>query len=125
MAKLPRTAHPPIDFAAAALVLGTIGLHLFLLPVLGVPLSGLALLLAMAGLGRWLADGAEHIRWVAAGITVATLALVVNLAIAFSPAGYIPNRPAIPPWRTVPDHPYVSPPARPGALTHMSPFSIV
>jgi hypothetical protein len=45
---------------------------------------------------------------------MSALALLLNIGIVYAPVGYIPTggrQP--PPWRSVPDRPYVPPPAPP------------
>jgi hypothetical protein len=113
MSDLPRTPFPLLALGMLSLVLGTIGLLLFFLPVLGVPVSAFALLvgvlatvLAPFGVGGTL-------RWALAGLVMSAAALAVNLAIAYAPGGYLPDPHVLPPWQRVPDRPYVPPPAPP------------
>jgi hypothetical protein len=45
---------------------------------------------------------------------MSALALAINIAIAYAPQGYLPDRKAPQLWQTVPKTPYVVPPAPPG-----------
>jgi hypothetical protein len=95
----------------AALVLGVIGLILFILPPLGIPISLFGLLLGIAGFVAALRFPSLNIRWSIAGIFVCVLALGVNYAIAYAPPGEYPghNPPAT--WNPVSDRPFVPPPS--------------
>jgi hypothetical protein len=99
----------------SSLVIGTIGLMLFFLPVLGIPISAFGLLFGLLGLLAALfgsrVGGAARLRWTLAGIAVSCLGLAVNIAIAYAPAGYLPSRDVPQLWQTAPDRPSVPPPA--------------
>lgn len=116
MSPLPEPHNPPIAFGMSSVVIGTIGLMLFFLPVLGIPLSAFGLLFGLLGLlaaffgGR--AGGGVLLRWTLAGIAVSCLGLAVNVAIAYAPAGYLPGREVPQLWQSSPDRPYVPPPER-------------
>src|SRR4051812_39133988 len=95
----------------ASLVLGVIALLLSALPVLGVPLSlfGLAfglfgILLALFGLG-------PRLRTSLGGVVACLTALLLNLAIAYAPSGYLPEPRAREGWNPPPDRPSAPPPA--------------
>jgi len=98
-----------IGLGLASTVLGTIGLLLFFLPILGIPISGAGLVLG------FLSFLGSRFKGSAVGIAVCTLALAINLAIAYSPAGSMNrsmnNRSAMEAWPTKPYQPYVPPPA--------------
>lgn len=113
MSTLPRTPLPLIALGMLSLVLATIGLLLFFLPVLGIPVSAFALLvgilatiLAPFGIGG-------RLRWALAGLAMSAISLGINLAIAYAPGGYLPDPHGLPQWQRVPDRPYVPPPAPP------------
>jgi hypothetical protein len=116
MDELPEIHSPPIALGMSSVVIGTIGLMLFFLPVLGIPLSAFGLLFGLLGLlARLFSAGAGRgvlLRWTLAGIAVSCLALAVNVAITYAPAGYLPGRDVPQSWQTPPDRPYVPPPAR-------------
>jgi hypothetical protein len=125
---LPETENPPIALGMLSLVLGTIGLLLFFLPILGLPISAFASFFGLLGVVAALAPGGVRLRWALLGSGVAFVALAVNIAILYAPGGYLPD-PVVPrPWQPVPDRPYVPPPARPGqgraAPTHSRSFSL-
>jgi len=99
-----------------SMVLGTTALVLFFMPILGLPLSVLGMLIGLAGVGVNLAGGCINLRWAAMGVIVCGLALGINVALAFAPTGYSQSWPAPPLWQSVPDRPWVPPPAQPGFL---------
>jgi hypothetical protein len=106
---------PPVGLGLISLVLGTIGLLLFFLPILGVPIGGAGLIVGLVGLlGTVFGLGRGSLRWAVAGVAVCMLAVVTNLAIAFAPAGYSGRRTPPELWRPISDVPYVPPPAPPG-----------
>ncbi len=112
------SAHrPPIDLGPLAVVLGFIGLLLFFLPILGIPISAFGLLCGLVGSVIARAPGGVRLRWSLLGCAVAGLALAINVAITYAPAGYTPAPGVTPPWQGVPDRPYVPPPAPPRELT--------
>jgi hypothetical protein len=115
MSSLPEVHSPPVGLGMSSLVIGTIGLMLFFLPVLGIPITAFGLLFGLLGVltalfGR--AGGGARLRWTLAGIAVSCLGLAVNIAIAYAPAGYLPGRDVPQMWQLPPDRPYVPPPAR-------------
>lgn len=122
MPSLVRTLVPPVALGMTALVLATIGLLLFWLPVLGAPISACALVVGLTGTLAALAGWEVSLRWAVAGSAAAALALVINVAIAQAPAGYWPGQQTRPPmWREPQDRPAVPPPAPPrfGAPTNL------
>jgi hypothetical protein len=95
-----------------SLVLGTIALLLFLMPILGIPISAFGLLSGILScIAAPFVSGAR-LRWSLAGVVLSSLALAINLAIAYAPAGYLPDHHVPQPWQAVPDRPYTPPPAR-------------
>jgi hypothetical protein len=94
-----------------SLVLGVIALLLCFLPILGIPLSAFGLLFGLLGFLVALFARGTSLRWSLGGLAASTLALLVNLAIAYAPQGYLPGRNVPKPWQPVPDRPYVPPPA--------------
>jgi hypothetical protein len=112
----PNIHDPPLGLGLTSVVLGVVGLILFFLPILSIPLGGVGLVFGVAGFVLALMGGWSSLRWSVTGIVLSGLALAISLAIAQAPAGYLPSR-AIPlDTQPVPDRPYVSPPARPGAM---------
>lgn len=110
MANPPQMQSPPWAFGVASFVLAMIGFMLFFLPILGAPISVIGL---AAGIAGCLVAGATtrgSLRWSVAGVVLSCLALAFNVAIAYAPRGY-PQAPTGPANRSVPDRPYVPPPA--------------
>jgi hypothetical protein len=106
------TYRPVTGLGMSSLVLGTVGLMLFFLPILGIPISVLGLFFGLVGFGIGVFRPRVSLRWSLGGIGMSALALLMNIGIVFAPAGYIPtggHEP--PPWRAPPDRPYVPPPA--------------
>jgi hypothetical protein len=112
MDNLPEADVPPTGLGMASLVLGVIGLLLFFFPILGLPLGacggffGLIGIVTTAGFGK-----GGSLRWTLAGFATSVLAVLVNLAILYAPAGYLPQREVPKLWQSVSDTPYVPPPA--------------
>lgn len=108
------THRPFTGLGMSSLVLGTIALILFGLPILGIPISVLGLAFGLAGFWIGLFRPKVSLRWSLGGLGMSALALLVNLAIVYAPAGYIPTGQHHNPWyRATPDRPYVPPPANP------------
>lgn len=110
-ADLPRAALPPVGLGLASAVLGGIGLLLFILPVLGIPISMLGLLLGLGGCAAGLFSRRVSLRLSIAGVILSGLALIADTAITWAPAGYLPNSHVQQAIEPVPGRPYVSPPA--------------
>lgn len=97
-----------------SMVLGPIGLLLFFMPILGLPISAFGLAFGGFGIAARLSTGGLRLRWSLLGSALSALALSVNLAIIYAPGGYMAAPAVPPPWQPVPDRPYIPPPARPG-----------
>jgi hypothetical protein len=102
---------PPVGLGLASVVLGAIGLMLFVLPILAIPISACGLVagvggVALAGLVKTI-DG----RLAMVGTIVCALGISVELAIAYAPSGDW-GQPADPstPSSALP-RPYIAPPA--------------
>ena len=106
---------PPLGLGLISVVLGSVGLLLFFLPILGIPLSGFGLLFGMLGFLLALVGGPSSLRWSAAGTALCVLALGVNVAVARAPEDYVGGRPVLPLSQPERDRPYIPPPARPSA----------
>ncbi len=116
MLKSPRKSIPPVGLGPTSVVLGTIGLLLFFLPVLGVPIAVCGLTLATVGAISTLWRPNESLRWILAGFFCSLASLGVGLAINYAPVGEEP-RPDVPPlWQQSPVAPFVPPPANPGFM---------
>jgi hypothetical protein len=105
----------PVGMGLAAVILGSVGLLLSFLPILGIPLSGIGLVFGAVGLAIALGSGRRGLRWPIGGLALSALGLAASLAIGRAPEGYLPSR-AVPSQMQSEesDRPYVSPPARPG-----------
>ena len=110
MAKPPQMQSPPVAFGVTSFVLGMIGFMLFFLPILGAPISVIGLAAGIVGCLVAGATARGSLRWSVAGVVVSCLALGINVAVAYAPRGYSPP-PTGPDTRSVPDRPYVPPPA--------------
>jgi hypothetical protein len=95
------------------MVLGVIGLLLFFLPILGMPISIFGLFFGLIGTSVTRLSRGAQLRWSLLGCALSALALAINLGINYAPGGYLPAPVVPPPWQPVPDKPYVPSPARP------------
>jgi hypothetical protein len=93
-------------------ILGAVGILLFFLPVLSIPVGAVGLAIGILGLLLGLLGNRTSLRWSVVGIVVSGLALGLAVLIALAPSGYLPSPKASPGWQGVPDWPYVPPPAR-------------
>ncbi len=84
----PSTRTPPASLGMLSLVLGTIGLLLFFLPILGAPISAFGLLFGLIGLGFAVAPGGVRLRWSLLGCALSAGALALNAAVAYAPGVY-------------------------------------
>ncbi len=116
MSKFVQMDEPPLGVGLTSVILGTVGVLLFALPILSIPLGAIGLLFGLSGFVLALLSGWTSLRWSVAGIAISALALGVSIAIAHAPAGYLPTRPAPLETQPVPDRPYIPPPARPGSV---------
>jgi hypothetical protein len=104
----------PPALGMTSLVLGHIALILAALPILGVPLAGIGLFFGVAGLLLSPFWSATSLRWSLAGLAVCAIGLGVTMALYRAPSGYLPGGSAPKLWQSVPDRPFVPPPAPPG-----------
>jgi hypothetical protein len=102
---------PLLGFGMTSLVIGLIGLMLFFLPILGIPISALGLCFGVVGAIGALFTGGPALRWSLGGVVVCGLALSVNLALDQAPRGYGDTYPVPAPWQRPRDRPYVPPPS--------------
>ena len=110
---LDRLAHrhtPLAGMGMTSIVLGLIALLLFFLPILGLPMSVFGLCFGLVGLIGAFFSKTTSLRSSLLGILTCSTALVVNAAVAYAPAGYLPARGVPELWRIVPGRPYVPPP---------------
>ena len=105
--------NPPLGLGLTSVVLGAVGLLLFLLPVLGIPIGAAGLAFGLVGLVVALFGGPSSLRWSVVGIAVCVVALAADVSIAIAPQGFLPDpKPRV--TQPAVDRPYVPPPARPG-----------
>ncbi|MCC6417866.1 MAG: hypothetical protein IT429_06405 [Gemmataceae bacterium] len=102
---------PLLGLGMTSLVLGIIGMLLFFLPVLGIPLSACGLAFGVIGFGMALFTGGPALRWSLSGVAASALALGVNVVLNAAPEGYLPQPSVPPPWQLPSDRPFVAPPA--------------
>jgi len=119
MSQLPAPRDTPVALGMLSVLLGIIGLLLFLLPILGLPISAFGFIFGIIGTIVALTPGGIRLRWSLLGSAVSALALAINLSILYAPGGYLPAPAVPPPWQPVPNRPYVPPPARVGQTTTM------
>jgi hypothetical protein len=102
---------PLLALGMASLVLGLIGMLLFFLPILGIPISACGVICGVLGFIVALFTGGQSLRWSVGGFTVSALALGVNLLLNYTPEGFIPGPVTTRPWQEPRDRPFVAPPA--------------
>ncbi len=93
-------------------VIGAIGLVLFFLPILSIPLSAIALLLSVLAIVVLIRKADIALRWAFIGLVVSSTSLMVGVAMYYDAIGEVPSRQIIPLWQPVPYRPTVSPPSR-------------
>jgi hypothetical protein len=102
---------PPIGLGLASVVLGAIGLMLFVLPVLAAPVSGCGAILGLCGIVASLGRQRTDLQLSTAGVAMCAVSFAIDIAIQYAPGGYL-GRPAdsqiIEPGVK---RPYVPPPA--------------
>jgi len=103
---------PPLGLGLAAVVLGAVGLMLFILPIVAIPISASGLVVGAVGVVGSLFSKSIDGRLAIVGTVVCALAVSVELAIAYAPSGNWgqPRDPAT----GAPGLPkrYIAPPAR-------------
>ncbi len=103
--------HYLIGLGTTSLSLGWIGLLLFFMPILSIPISAFGLVFGVIGFVAALWGSGAARRSTLQGLAFCVLALGVNVAIRYAPRGYLvpPHVPAL--WQPPADRPYVPPPA--------------
>lgn len=116
MATSSRSQLPPTSVGMASLIFGSVGLLLFIFPILSIPLAAVGSLFGILGLGLAIVRGWANFRWSLAGFALSVLTLAIGIAIAQTAGGntMIPPRTAT--VQKTPDRPFVPPPARPGRI---------
>jgi hypothetical protein len=110
MATSPHVRIPPVSWDVISVILAAIGLVMFLVPVLGIPVSCAG---AVAGaIGLYTSrTGATGVRMSFAGLVIGVFAATIELTIMFGPINYLEEETVVPAVRPVPARPYVPPPA--------------
>jgi hypothetical protein len=67
-----------------SLALGTVGMMLFFLPILGGPISAFGLLFGLLGIA--FAPHGVHLRWSLLGCAASATGLAISLAVTYPPA---------------------------------------
>jgi len=111
---MTNSAHSPfpeIDFGLTSAVLGAVGLMLFVLPILAIPIAGFGWIVGACGFVAAAIGKSVDLRLPLAGIAICSLALAIALAIDFAPGGYFrfPAEPSL--AAPLPKPPYVPAPA--------------
>ena len=107
------TQDSPLGAGLTSVVLGAVGVLLFFLPILSIPLGAAGVLFGLAALALAARGSRTSLRWAIAGLIASGLALGLSLSIAEAPAGSLPSRSIPINMQPVTDRPYVPPPARP------------
>ncbi len=97
----------------ASFVLGAVGLLLFFLPILGIPLSGTGLAVGLIALLAAVFGGRSSLRLSVLGTALSILALGANLAVTLAPLNTLSQEAHSHTWQAPPSRPYVAPPADP------------
>lgn len=101
-------------FGLISLLSGTIGLLLFFLPILGIPLGLCGIVAGIIGIIA-ARSRSDELRWSVAGIVVSCCALGAGWVLYHAPLGEEPLDSAPRLWQVPAQRPYTPPPARPGA----------
>jgi hypothetical protein len=104
---------PPIGLGVSAVTLSAIGMLLFVLPILSIPVSCAGVCVGAAGVFAGRVRIQSSVRMAVAGIILGCVSLGLGTAIALGPSGYFAPRAVFPAVERVPPRPYVPPPARP------------
>jgi hypothetical protein len=113
MSKSSPTGDPQLGVAVTSIVLGAVGVLLFFLPILSVPLSGFGVIFGLAGIVWALRGDVRSLRWAIAGLVVSGAALSMGMAIDKAPADHPRTPSSSPHAERARASPYVPPPARP------------
>ncbi len=82
-----QSSAPPVDLGIVSTVLGSIGLILFFLPILAIPIATCGALSALVGFVHALRGGASNLRWAVVGLGVSLMAIAIGLWLAYAPIG--------------------------------------
>jgi len=106
-----QTPAPPIGLGLASIILGTVGLLLFFLPILGIPLGLSGTLVGIAGIIASRLRRVDELRWSCGGLIVSFAALVVGVVLYNAPLGEELRDSAPRLWQVPAERRYTPPPA--------------
>lgn len=101
-----------VGIGVTSVVLASVALLLFILPVLSIPMGVAGLLFGLIGVIVGLFGDRSGLRWSLAGVALALLTLSLGIAISQTANGYLTNIPPAPVERQIQDRPYIPPPAQ-------------
>lgn len=104
---------PPVEFGLCSVILGAIGLCLFFVPVIAIPICVAGVMVGLGGMVTRFFDIHGGIRLSVAGIVLSTTAFAMATAIGLAPDGYFRPREIFPSLSPAAERPYVPPPAAP------------
>ncbi len=107
---------PPLGLGLSAVVLGVVGLLLFALPILSIPVSGGGVIVGVARIVAGLLRPQMRLRLAVAGVLLSGVSLGLAVAIALGPSGYFSPRSVFPMLERMPQRHFVPPPAAPRLL---------
>ncbi len=116
---LERASFPPVAFGLTSVILGALGLTLFIMPVIGIPISVAGAAIGLLGILVAYFGGTASLRLCVAGLVLSGCAVGINWAIRGAADGYFRPRQVFPSLPPAVKRPYVPPPADPQfALNH-------
>lgn len=111
-ATLHHARFPTLGLGLSSIMLGTIGFGLFVLPIMGIPVSIAGIAVGIAGILVATAfGGRESLRLSVAGILLSVCGLVAAIAIERATQGYFAPRGVFPEPHPPVDRLYVPPPS--------------
>ena len=112
MDKESSARHLGPNLGMSSLVIGLIGLALFFMPIMGIPLGLIGVVCGVVGLGATMLVKGVSPRWSLEGIVVSGVALAANYFIASAPDSELPSRNVPKQWQPATDKPFVAPPSK-------------
>src|SRR4051794_19371924 len=95
-AVLGRASFPPLGLGLSSVILGAIGMVLFLVPIIGISISFAGIVIGITGIVIAFLGGAASLRLSVVGVLLSGCALVIISAIALAPSGYFRPRSVFP-----------------------------
>jgi hypothetical protein len=113
MASVLERAHfPPVGWGLSSVILGAIGIVLFIVPIIGISISVAGFAIGLIGIVVAFLGGRASLRLSVAGIVLSGCGLIIIWAIALAPGGYFRPRAVFPSLPPAIERPYVPPPAQ-------------